>query len=96
MYELKGGSHEPKAALAAQFVRCETFVGGSLADGNYTLMGWIPGGPGPAGNPGAIDQGWHYTWGFAHGGKFAYGRAQRSASAPAVIEEVFPQGAAAS
>ena len=34
-------------------------------------MGWIPGGPGPGGQPGAIDQGWHYTWGFAHGGKFA-------------------------
>src|SRR3990170_4367299 len=41
------------------------------ADGNYTVMGWIPGGPGPAGNPGALDQGWHYTWGFAHGGNFA-------------------------
>ena len=36
-----------------------------------TRMGWIPGGPGPAGNPGAIDQGWHYTWGFAIGGNFA-------------------------
>jgi multiple sugar transport system substrate-binding protein len=41
------------------------------ANGNYDLMGWIPGGPGPAGQPGAIDQGWHYTWGFAHGGNFA-------------------------
>jgi multiple sugar transport system substrate-binding protein len=41
------------------------------ADGNYETIGWIPGGPGPAGQPGAIDQGWHYTWGFAHGGSFA-------------------------
>jgi multiple sugar transport system substrate-binding protein len=41
------------------------------ASGNYETMGWIPGGPGPAGQPGAIDQGWHYTWGFLHGGKFA-------------------------
>jgi multiple sugar transport system substrate-binding protein len=41
------------------------------ADGNYTQMGFIPGGPGPAGNPGALDQGWHYTWGFANGGNFA-------------------------
>jgi len=41
------------------------------ADGNYTQMGWIPGGPGPAGNPGALDQGWHYTWGFTFGGNFA-------------------------
>lgn len=41
------------------------------ASGNYETMGWIPGGPGPGGQPGAIDQGWHYTWGFAHGGKFA-------------------------
>jgi multiple sugar transport system substrate-binding protein len=41
------------------------------ANGNYETMGWIPGGPGPGGQPGAIDQGWHYTWGFAHGGTFA-------------------------
>jgi multiple sugar transport system substrate-binding protein len=41
------------------------------ANGNYETMGWIPGGPGPGGQPGAIDQGWHYTWGFAYGGKFA-------------------------
>jgi multiple sugar transport system substrate-binding protein len=41
------------------------------ANGNYEVMGWVPGGPGPAGLPGAIDQGWHYTWGFAHGGSFA-------------------------
>ena len=41
------------------------------ASGNYETMGWIPGGPGPGGQPGAIDQGWHYTWGFAHGGSFA-------------------------
>ena len=41
------------------------------SSGNYDVMGWIPGGPGPGGNPGAFDQGWHYTWGFAYGGKFA-------------------------
>jgi multiple sugar transport system substrate-binding protein len=41
------------------------------ASGNYETIGWIPGGPGPAGQPGAIDQGWHYTWGFVHGGTFA-------------------------
>jgi multiple sugar transport system substrate-binding protein len=41
------------------------------ASGNYETMGWIPGGPGPGGQPGALDQGWHYTWGFAYGGKFA-------------------------
>ena len=34
-------------------------------------MGWMPGGPGAGGNPGAFDQGWHYTWGFDYGGKFA-------------------------
>jgi multiple sugar transport system substrate-binding protein len=39
--------------------------------GNYDIMGFIPGGPGPAGQAGALDQGWHYTWGFAHGGNFA-------------------------
>jgi len=41
------------------------------ASGNYEVMGWMPGGPGPGGNPGAFDQGWHYTWGFVHGGSFA-------------------------
>ena len=41
------------------------------ASGNYTIMGWMPGGPGAGGNPGAFDQGWHYTWGFDYGGKFA-------------------------
>jgi multiple sugar transport system substrate-binding protein len=41
------------------------------ASGNYEVMGWIPGGPGAGGQPGALDQGWHYTWGFAHGGNFA-------------------------
>src|SRR5262249_55543532 len=41
------------------------------SSGNYTQMGWIPGGPGPGGTPGALDQGWHYTWGFDNGGKFA-------------------------
>ena len=39
--------------------------------GNYDVLGWIPGGPGPGGNPGAEDQGWHYTWGFDYGGNFA-------------------------
>jgi ABC-type glycerol-3-phosphate transport system substrate-binding protein len=41
------------------------------ANGDYDVLGWLPGGPGPGGNPGAIDQGWHYTWGFAYGGNFA-------------------------
>jgi multiple sugar transport system substrate-binding protein len=41
------------------------------AAGNYTIMGWMPGGPGPGGNPGAFDQGWHYTWGFINNGSFA-------------------------
>lgn len=41
------------------------------ANGNYDVLGWLPGGPGPGGQPGAIDQGWHYTWGFANGGSFA-------------------------
>lgn len=41
------------------------------ASGNYDVMGWMPAGPGPGGNPGAFDQGWHYTWGFDYGGKFA-------------------------
>jgi len=41
------------------------------ASGNYDIMGWMPGGPGAGGNPGAFDQGWHYTWGFDYGGKFA-------------------------
>jgi multiple sugar transport system substrate-binding protein len=40
------------------------------ASGNYTLMGWMPGGPAGSGS-GAFDQGWHYTWGFVYGGKFA-------------------------
>jgi multiple sugar transport system substrate-binding protein len=39
--------------------------------GDYDVLGFLPGGPGPGGQPGAIDQGWHYTWGFAHGGSFA-------------------------
>ena len=38
------------------------------ASGNYDVMGWMPGGPGAGGNPGAFDQGWHYTWGFVNGG----------------------------
>ena len=41
------------------------------ADGNYTQMGWIPGGPRAAGNPGGLDQGWPYTWGYVFGGSFA-------------------------
>jgi multiple sugar transport system substrate-binding protein len=41
------------------------------ARGQYDVMGWVPGGPAPGGQPGAIDQGWHYTWGFVHGGEFA-------------------------
>jgi multiple sugar transport system substrate-binding protein len=41
------------------------------ASGNYDVMGWMPGGPSAGGNPGAFDQGWHYTWGFVYGGKFA-------------------------
>ncbi|MDQ6795493.1 MAG: ABC transporter substrate-binding protein [Chloroflexota bacterium] len=40
------------------------------ASGNYDIMGWMPGGPGNSG-AGAFDQGWHYTWGFDYGGKFA-------------------------
>ena len=41
------------------------------ASGNYDVIGWIPGGPHEGGTPGALDQGWHYTWGFTFGGKFA-------------------------
>jgi multiple sugar transport system substrate-binding protein len=41
------------------------------SSGNYDVMGWMPAGPGSGGNPGAFDQGWHYTWGFDYGGKFA-------------------------
>jgi len=41
------------------------------SSGNYDVMGWMPGGPGAGGNAGAFDQGWHYTWGFDNGGKFA-------------------------
>jgi multiple sugar transport system substrate-binding protein len=41
------------------------------ASGNYDVMGWLPGGPHEGGTPGAYDQGWHYTWGFVNGGKFA-------------------------
>jgi multiple sugar transport system substrate-binding protein len=41
------------------------------SSGNYDVMGWMPGGPGAGGNAGAFDQGWHYTWGFVNGGKFA-------------------------
>jgi len=41
------------------------------SSGNYDIMGWMPGGPGAGGNAGAFDQGWHYTWGFDYGGKFA-------------------------
>ncbi len=41
------------------------------SSGNYDVMGWMPAGPGAGGNPGAFDQGWHYTWGFVNGGNFA-------------------------
>ena len=41
------------------------------ASGNYDVIGWMPGGPHEGGTPGALDQGWHYTWGFTFGGKFA-------------------------
>jgi multiple sugar transport system substrate-binding protein len=41
------------------------------ASGNYDVMGWIPAGPHEGGSSGAFDQGWHYTWGFVNGGKFA-------------------------
>jgi multiple sugar transport system substrate-binding protein len=41
------------------------------ASGNYDVMGWMPAGPGAGGNPGAFDQGWHYTWGFVNNGNFA-------------------------
>jgi multiple sugar transport system substrate-binding protein len=41
------------------------------ASGAYDVMGWMPGGPGAGGNPGAFDQGWHYTWGFVNNGNFA-------------------------
>jgi len=41
------------------------------ASGNYDVIGWLPGGPHEGGVPGAFDQGWHYTWGFTFGGKFA-------------------------
>ena len=55
------------------------------SSGNYDVMGWMPGGPGAGGNAGAFDQGWHYTWGFDYGGKFAdlaavQGHADRSRS----------------
>jgi multiple sugar transport system substrate-binding protein len=43
----------------------------SDASGNYEVLGWLPGGPHEGGTPGALDQGWHYTWGFVHGGNFA-------------------------
>jgi len=42
------------------------------ASGNYDVMGWMPAGPGAGGNPGAFDQGWHYTWGFVNNGNFAF------------------------
>jgi multiple sugar transport system substrate-binding protein len=41
------------------------------ASGNYETVGWIPAGPHEGGTSGAFDQGWHYTWGFVNGGKFA-------------------------
>jgi len=54
--------------------------------GNYDVMGWVPGGPGPGGQPGAFDQGWHYTWGFANGGKFAdLGQCKVTPTDPGVV-----------
>jgi multiple sugar transport system substrate-binding protein len=41
------------------------------ASGNYDVMGWMPAGPGAGGNPGAFDQGWHYTRGFVNNATFA-------------------------
>jgi multiple sugar transport system substrate-binding protein len=41
------------------------------SSGAYDVIGYIPGGPHEGGTPGALDQGWHYTWGFTFGGKFA-------------------------
>jgi multiple sugar transport system substrate-binding protein len=41
------------------------------ASGNYDVMGWMPAGPGAGGNPGAFDQGWHYTCGFVNNANFA-------------------------
>jgi multiple sugar transport system substrate-binding protein len=52
-------------------VRIADAINKKDASGNYDVIGWMPGGPGAGGNPGAFDQGWHYTWGFVHGGTFA-------------------------
>ena len=53
------------------------------ANGNYDVLGWLPGGPGPGGQPGAIDQGWHYTWGFANRRELRrYGSLQGDADRP--------------
>jgi multiple sugar transport system substrate-binding protein len=57
------------------------------SSGNYSVMGWMPGGPGPGGNPGAFDQGWHYTWGFAYGGSFAdIGQCKVTPTDPGVVK----------
>jgi multiple sugar transport system substrate-binding protein len=59
------------APTIATVVKIADKINKKDASGNYTVMGWMPGGPGAGGNPGAFDQGWHYTWGFDNGGTFA-------------------------
>jgi multiple sugar transport system substrate-binding protein len=59
------------AATIDDVVACADKINKKDASGNYTTMGWMPGGPGAGGNAGAFDQGWHYTWGFDYGGSFA-------------------------
>ncbi len=58
-------------ATIDQVVKIADQVTTKDSSGNYDVLGWIPGGPGPGGQPGAFDQGWHYTWGFTFGGNFA-------------------------
>ena len=59
------------ATTIADVTACADKVSKKDSSGNYSIMGWMPGGPGAGGNAGAFDQGWHYTWGFDYGGKFA-------------------------
>ena len=59
------------AATIADVTAIADKVNKKDSSGNYDIMGWMPGGPGAGGNAGAFDQGWHYTWGFDYGGKFA-------------------------
>jgi multiple sugar transport system substrate-binding protein len=59
------------AATIDEVLEIADAVTTETSNGDYDVLGFLPGGPGPGGNPGAIDQGWHYTWGFAHGGSFA-------------------------